>query len=268
MTRLLAFILAIITLSCCNRVPDGVIPPGRMAELMADVRMADAMVKVRQQDYAAPARKLAVRNAVFERHGVTAEQYDSSLVWYGHNIKRYQDVTDRSIEILEHRLAEANAVAAGDLAMSVAGDSVDLWIDALPWVVTPRSASRIYTFTYESDANWEPGDSYTLRARTITPLQGARWNMTAWYTDGALESITGSLNTNDPHRQELTLLTDSTRTARRIAGYILVEPEGHKPVILDSLGLTRRHRVEGIKQSRPYQQRLYVPRTTDTITAR
>ncbi|MDE6300761.1 MAG: DUF4296 domain-containing protein [Muribaculaceae bacterium] len=266
--RKLVYIIAALIAIGCGRVPDGVIPPDRMASLMADMRMADAIVKVRPSDYVAPARKLAIRNAVFERHGITAAEYDSSLVWYGHNIKRYQDVTDRSIEILEQRLIEANAIAADGLAMSVAGDSVDLWLDAMPWVVTRNSPSNILTFSNDSDANWQPGDAYTLRARIVTPVHGVRWNITTWYSDGALETVTGSLSTLEPHRQEMTMLTDSTRTAVRVAGYILVEPEGHKPVILDSLSLTRRHPVPGVKSQRNYQQRLYVPRTTDTITAR
>ena len=263
------FCLSFIAVLCaCNRTPDGVIPPARLARVGAGRRVGDGVVKGRQPGDVSPGRKLAVRNAVFERHGVTAEQYDSSLVWYGHNIKRYQDVTDRSIEILEERLVEANAASAADLAVSVAGDSVDLWLDVLPLIFTHSSPSHIYTFSSDSDANWIPGDRYTLRARILTPAEAVRWNMTAWYADGALETVSGVLSMSDVHRQELRLLTDSTRQAVRISGYIIVEPDGHKPAILDSLSLTRRHPVAGIRDSRPYQQRLYVPRSSDTITPR
>lgn len=266
--RKLPLLIMLLAAVSCNKVPKGVIQPEQMAQLSADLRMADAVVKVRTADYQAPASRLALREAVFARHGVTGAQYDSSLVWYGHNIRRYQDVTDRTIEILEQRLNEANAISAGDVAMSVAGDSVDLWLDVMPWVITPSSPSNILTFSNDSDANWEAGDSYTIRARIITPVKGVRWNLTTWYDDGALETITTALSPTDPHRQEITMLTDSTRTAVRIAGYILVEPEGHKPAILDSLSLTRRHPVPGVRSSRPHQQRLYVPRPSDTITAR
>lgn len=263
--RKVLYILAALLIVACKRVPDGVIPPDRMASLMADIRMVDAVVKVRPQDYVAPATRLALRNAVFERHGVTPEEYDSSLVWYGHNIQRYQDVTDQSIEILEKRLVEANTIAAGELAMSVAGDSVDLWLDTKPWVVTSTTPSHIMTFSNDSDANWQPGDVYTMRARVITPVKSVKWNLTTWYEDGALETITGTMSVTEPHRQELSMLTDSTRTAVRVAGYIYVEPEGHKPVILDSLSLTRRHPVPGVRSQRHYQQRLYVPRPNDSI---
>ena len=131
-------------LVACNGVPDYVVQPDEMASLMADVRMADAVVSIQIREYADDTAKLALRRAVLQKHGVTEEQFDTSLVWYGHNIGKYQEVTQMSIDILEQRLKDATARAAGEAALSVAGDSVDIWTGPQVFSVNRRSC-LLYT---------------------------------------------------------------------------------------------------------------------------
>lgn len=247
--------MALIAMIGCNRVPSGVIKPKKMAELMADVRMADAVVTLRQSEYSTEASKIALKNAVFERHGVTAADFDSSLVWYGHNIKQYQEVTEESIEILEKRLKEADRLAAGEMAMSISGDSVDIW--TLPRVLTfsTNSPSEYLGFAFETDQNWEKGDVYTLRSRALTPMKEARWNLVAVYDDGGIETITNTISLDNPERQELTLITDSTKTAVSLSGWINVVPEPGHLAVLDSLSLMRRRTSPALASKRKYIQK-------------
>ena len=244
--------LAVLLVSvACHRVPSYVIQPEEMAELMADVRMADAVVSVQNRDFPSEAHKIALKQAVLEKHGVTAEQFDTSLIWYGHNIGRYQEVTDESIEILEARLKEAGAKAAGEAAMSVSGDSVDIWSGPQALVFNHRSPSEFVEFSFSNDRNWERGDVYTFRAHVINPAKAGHWNITAEYDDGAVEMITSNISQTEPKRQEISLYTDSTRTATRISGWMRIQPDAHRPAILDSISLTRRHIVPGT--SIPYR---------------
>lgn len=257
-------------LAGCNRVPSYVIQPEEMAELMADVRTADAVISVRSQEYVNDASRLALKQAVFERHDVTPEQFDTSMMWYGHNIGRYQQVTERSIEILEERLKVASALAAGQAAMSVSGDSVDVWQQPQMFAFHRNSPSRFITFALYPDQNWQPGDIYTLRAHVVTPPAEARWNITAAYDDGTFETVNSTLITSEANRQGIALYTDSTRRTIRISGFIDVAPDGIRPAILDSIGLTRRRKdpAGGYRRS---SQRLIRPAadhvSTDT-TAR
>jgi len=246
-------------LAACNGVPDYVVQPEEMARLMADVRMADAVVSVQNREYADDTARMALRRAVLARHGVSEEKFDTSLVWYGHNIGLYQEVTNRSIDILEQRLKDAGARAAGEAAMSVAGDSVDIWTGSQLYAVTRRSPSHYVTFSFDADRNWEPGDIYTFRSRIVTPMSEARWNMTAVYDDGAMEMISYTMNLSEPRRQELTLVTDSTRTAVRISGWIELKPDGHRPAVIDSVGLTRRRSNAVIARNRRSVQRMIIP---------
>lgn len=248
-----ALAAAMLLLAACSRTPSGVIPPERMAALMADMRMADAVVSVNGRQYRTDSSRYVLRQAVFNRNGVTAAEFDSSLVWYGHNLKQYQEMTDRSIEILEKRLAALGST--GGAVISVAGDSVDVWPDAVAYTVTSRSPSQYLTFHLDADQNWERGDSYTWRLKLIVPPAAGSWAITTEYDDGSVEVYNSSLSTTTG-RSELTFYTDSTRTARSINGWLRLSPEAHRPAVIDSVSLVRR-RIRPDGNPHNYRQVLY-----------
>lgn len=255
----------LLAVGACSRVPSYVLDPDDMAAVMADMRMAEAMVSANPDDYRTEASKLVIKEAVYNHNGITAEQFDTSLVWYGHHMEKYQEVTEASIKILERRMKEVNAIASGEAAMSVAGDSVDLWGGPQVLVFRRNSPSQFITFAMDSDANWEKGDIYTLRAHAVTPASSAMWGMTMTYSDGTVESIGASMSTTNPARQELALHADSSRVPVRMSGWISVKPDRHKPALLDSLGLTRRRLVPEKYISRRYEQRRIVPKAVKEV---
>ncbi|MGN0222941.1 MAG: DUF4296 domain-containing protein [Muribaculaceae bacterium] len=258
MRKLLPVIALAIVAAACNRVPDSVIQPDDMAELMADVRVADAVISVNQAQYAAPGTREALRDAVFARHGVTKEQFDSSLVWYGHNMNLYQDVADHTIEILEARLAKVNGVVA-EAALSVAGDSVDVWQRPTALIVNSFSPSQYITFNLTADRNWERGDFFTWNARLAVPPTNAQWSMTTEYSDGTIETVIASLDVTELNRQSITFFTDTTRTAVALSGWLYLGVEGRRPCVVDSISLTR-SRITMPNQPYRRMQRRVVPR--------
>lgn len=269
--RLIPFALLLAVLvAACSSTPSGVIAPEAMARLMADIRMADAVVSVNAREYRTDSSRQVLRQAVFERNGVTAAEFDTSLVWYGHNLKQYQEVTDRTIEILEERLAAAGS--AGGVAVSVAGDSVDVWTAPVAYSVSGRSPSQYITFSLDSDPNWERGDVYIWRFKQVVPGNDGAWAITTEYDDGAIEVQNGQIISSNS-RPEITFYTDSTRTARNINGWIHLTPAGHKPVEIDSVSLVRRRMSPG-SHMRNYRQVLYTftengkARTDTTAAAR
>lgn len=251
--------LPVILLVACSGVPGHVVPPEKMASLMADMRMADAVISVNGAEYRSDSARLALRQAVLDRNGVTAAQFDTSLVWYGHNISRYQDVTDRSIEILEGRLIAAGS-STGGAALSVAGDSVDVWTGPETFAVTRRSPSEYITFDLKYDRNWEPGDEYIWRLSLVTVPASGQWGITAEYADEAVETETVPLNVSS-RRNEITFRTDSTRRARRLTGWLRLSPDAHHPAVVDSVSLVRRRAVGNAPRN--YRQILYEPQNKD-----
>ncbi len=254
----------IAAIAACSRVPKGIIEPEEMAQLMADIRVATAVVNVRSSEYRSEESREALMQAVFERHGVTEAEFDSSMIWYGHNIKLYQETTDRSVEILEHRLAQVGRAAAG--AVSVAGDSVEVWNGAVAYIINNTSPSDYVTFSLPADANFERGDVYTWRVRFVAPPVNADWTITAEYDDGAVEVLRSMMSVSNPSCQRLSFYTDSTRNVRNISGWLKVERSGNRPVIMDSVSLNRR-RIDPSMNGRRIQRLILPPNANDsTIT--
>ncbi len=236
----------------CSGTPGGVVPPESMARLMADMRVAGAVVSVNSGQYRSDSAKQVLRRAVLMRHDVSEADFDSSLVWYGHNIGKYQEVTQRSIELLEERLAAVGSVAGG--VMSVSGDSVDVWSSAQAYVIDRRSPSQYITFAIDADRNMEAGDVYTWRLKLVTAPQSAAWAVSAEYADGAVEVQNMSIPSTNT-RPELIFHTDSTRELRSIRGWLRVDRDAHRPVYIDSVSLVRR-RADG-PAPRNYRQFIY-----------
>ncbi len=222
----------------CNKVPSDIIQPEEMAYLMADIRTADGVVTLNRGDYIDFESKKALREAVLERHNVTQAQFDSSIVWYGRNIAEYQKISDRTMEILQKRLVEVNKQVS-QMAVSIAGDSADVWNAPAIYAFTKSSPSNYITFSYDSDTNWEKGDFYTWRVKFVVEPNRAQWSMTILYDDGVIETLTNPMSTNATTTQEMTVFTDSTRTATHISGWMKIDPLENKPAVLDSVGLIR-----------------------------
>lgn len=250
-----AAVAVIIAVTSCNRVPSYVIEPDEMASLMADMHIAESVVDLNRRDYPSDSMLSVMKQSVLARHGVTQAQLDTSFDWYGHNIGRYMEVYDRTIEILETRIAETgNRIAAE--AVSVAGDSVDVWSNSPFITVSDLSPSKIVTFALNRDENWEAGDSYTWRAKFVNNSEPSVWSMVAEYGDGAREVINSDI-TGDGW-QEIKFATDSTRIIERIYGYMSLRPKHQTTLWADSIMLIR-NRLNSESYNQRYRQRMVTP---------
>ena len=128
------------------------------------------------------------------------------------------DVYDETIEILEQRLTESgNRIAAAN-ALSIAGDSVDVWPSARHITFNDIMPSKMITFSFDSDKNWERGDNYTWRAKFFNSPDDSQWVLAAEYSDGSVEYISSKVGGDG--WKEIKLQTDSTLTPVRIFGYL------------------------------------------------
>lgn len=235
---LIAGLMTAAALTSCSKVPRSVIQPEEMARLMADVHTAEGVIDMNHRRFHSDSSRQVLRQSVYMRHGVTAEQVDSSLAWYGRNITYYMDVYDRTIEILDHRLIESGNRLAAAAALSIAGDSVDVWPGARLLRINDRLPSKLFTFSYDADQNWEPGDSYTWRAKFFNSTELNRWGIVAEYTNGTLEYQAGNVNGDGWH--EMVFVTDSTLTAKRIYGFLSAANKPGLETVLDSVEMIRK----------------------------
>lgn len=239
------------TLSC-SKVPSYVIQPDDMASLMADVHTAEAVIDLNRSDYMNDSSKQALKQAVYARHGVTQAQVDTSFEWYGHNMTYYMEVYDKTIEILDHRLIETGNRIAAENALSIAGDSVDVWPNPRFVAISDRMPSKNITFSFPRDHNWEKGDSYTWRAKFFHNINAVHWGIVVEYSNGTAEYV--SLNFSEDGWKELTLYTDSLLTPVKIYGYLNAETPAASTLWVDSIAMVR-NRLNPQNYSMRYRQR-------------
>ena len=225
----------------CSRTPGYVIPEKKMAALMADIYTGDAVVEGARRTWAKDSVRQVLLHSIYRRHGVTAEQVDTALVWYGHNIQAYMDMCQLTEEILQKRIDEVESQGAhGDryvASVTADGDSVDVWT-GLRWRRNSAlSPSDSTSFVLTPDRNWDRGDRYILSVKGVGTRRPVTLSMAVDYNDGTTEMRTMTLPPEG--RNSITLVLDSAKTASSLYGYIKYQPMPGEVSYLDSISLYR-----------------------------
>ncbi len=123
--RYILIILIAMLWSCSDR-PKDIIPEEKMVEIMADLQIAEAYErsgKNMDQNMQGSNRELIGRGVLMQ-HGVSVEQMDSTLAWYGRNMDEYAKLYTKVDERLA-KLQQKYAKAAGESHNN--GPSSDIW---------------------------------------------------------------------------------------------------------------------------------------------
>ncbi len=241
MRNLFVILLSLFIFVACNGTPDYVIPPKKMAEVMADVHTGEAVVESNARSFPTDSTKKALMQSVYIKHGVTSAQMDTSLYWYGHHLDKYMDVYKRTIEILETRIADAEKIGGksdkSPIRVSVDGDSVNIWQGASLRRNSPFLPSEYMSFHYGTDKNWERGDRYTLNAKMINTHSPLTMTIAAEYNDGTTEYV--SVTHVGDGKKQLLLVLDSAKVASNVYGSLHYAPRGDEISYIDSISLVR-----------------------------
>jgi hypothetical protein len=222
----------------CDRTPDYVLKKSEMVDLLVDIHKAEGVIELNRAQYGSDSMRKVMKQSVLLRHGVTQEQFDTSLVWYGHNIEKYIEVYDDVIERLEKESSEIEVSEGAErVNVAVVGDSADAWPNAHMYRFFYGQPNSMLRFNLRRDENWEEGDKYTWRfylSRIQTPLY---YSLAAQYSDGTTDYMSG-LSTSQGWN-EFVLQLDSARVAQNVFGYISMMPMRTEVAYLDSITLVR-----------------------------
>ena len=246
----LIHIVVIVAGACvlwaCSSTPSGVLSKEKMAQLLADLYIAETVVDQSRGSYTTDSSKKVLKQSIFLRHNVTAEQVDTSLRWYGYNMDKYVEVHDRVIEILEKDIEEAQANAGAGRGSDnglnatryvVDGDSVDVWPDIHWRRMSRMSPSDIMTFALTTDQHWERGDIYDLSARMTDAPGMLEMTIVVEYQDGSKEYSTFQQGGDGWKRVSLALKPD--KSASGVYGTITYAPAEKEEAFIDSISLVR-----------------------------
>lgn len=247
---ILSAIFIAIAFSACDSTPDGIIPRDEMVSLMADIHLGESVAETERRAFPSDSMKKILKQSILAAHGYTLADFDTSLVYYGHNIDKYAKLYDDVIANLEERIAltEAAVATEGSSAssasqgfdMSFEGDSVDVWNQTRTIFFSSAAPVASFPWGLSSDRYWEKGDVYTIRGKLTGASDGLAISLAVEYMDGTVDHMfTRGLGNG---WKEAKLVTDSARTPRYVYGIISApSPERalRAPAVLDSITLFR-----------------------------
>ena len=266
---LLPLSLALL-LASCGRTPRGVISKNGMADLIADLQLADAYIDSHPNDFIDDSSKLVLKQSIFKKHGITQQEYDSSLVWYAHNMDDYIRAYDQAIGKLKARYdkldkGEKEGLLPVDmetdgpikkgpkhavepmlrndkhpkrnLNTDTKNDSADLWQGPRYYMLTLGFKRGFITFDVMPDANKQPGDRYQLSYKLTRGGNEFKVSLNLDYTDGSTAQITRG--TNSDGWITVDVQSDTARQVRRIYGYVSYDMKRGHSAHVDSLMLMR-----------------------------
>ena len=275
MHRLLSHIslalMLLVLLVSCDKTPGGVLSVNEMADLIADLQLADAYIDSYSSDFDTDSSKLVMKQSIFKKHGITQRDYDSSLVWYAHNMEDYAKAYDKAVGKLKSRYDKLDkggksddenkdrdlTIAEGgpthnpiphpgninrqlkNLSTDTKGDSVDLWQGQRSYMLTQGARRGFITFDIPPDPNKRVGDRYQLGYKLTRGGNDFKVSLNVDYTDGGTAQITRS--TNSDGWVFIDIQSDTTRHVRRVYGYVSYDIKRGQAAFVDSMMLMRTH---------------------------
>lgn len=241
MRKSFVILICLFLLYSCNDAPSYVIAEDDMVSLLVDVHKGEAVTEIDGGHYYNDSLKKMLKQSVFIKHGITQEQFDTSLVWYAHNMDKYIEVYDKVIKTLEEedKAIVAEAKASGRATPMAAGDSVNLWTKEDIRIFSSNKGYGELTFDILADANFKKGDNYQIAFRLLNNQKELNLFLGVDYRDGSTSYITKVADAEG--WTKLSLQTDSARIPRRVYGYVDRQMLNAKEVIfLDSISFVRK----------------------------
>lgn len=262
-TIFLTTILALVAsfLAGCDKAPSGVIPESDMVHVLADFAKAEAFIEQNPGKYPDDSSKLALKQSILLKYDADLAMYDSSLVWYAHNLKLYSELHDKAVALLEKEgniKPNGNAVMprtlpldggpgmaqqGGATARRVypnSGDSANIWTEPVQWILTSAMGKGYITYDYMPDNESRRGDAYSLNLKSINNSGNTINVMMALdYSDGTTSYVNRTVNIAG--WSNFDIQSDSSRNVTRIYGYLRYDIKPQRVSFIDSIYLLRTH---------------------------
>ena len=257
-------LIIIVVLMSCDRTPHGVLSMNAMADLIVDLQLADAYIESHPGDFTDDSSKLVIKQSVFKKHGITQQDYDSSLVWYAHNMEDYTRAYDKAVGKLQERydkISKGGKDKFDDMnarpgepthttqprpmhtkhltkfGADASADSADLWTGKRSYLLTQASGRGFISFDLPLSNNTESGDRYQFAYKLKRGGNNFKVSLSVDYTDGSTSQITRA--THSDGWVEIDVQSDTARQVRRVYGYVSYDIKRGHTAYVDSLMLMR-----------------------------
>lgn len=254
MKRALPLVLLLLILfAACDDHPQNVLSRGKMEDVLYDYHIMLGIVndlpaeerEAKGQDY---------MNAVFEKHGITEAQFDSSIVYYNRHTKDlhkiYSNLKERYTAVNEEiQLVNGN----NDMMaiFSTGGDTTNLWNSAKLLTLRNKELLNKESFTIHADTSFRRRDQFIL---TLSPVFikerredydiNLHVGLSVLYASGKHIGTTRVINNDGT--QQLTLQISNDEDIKSITGFFYYKgkKESRNLCLIDNISLIRMHEKE------------------------
>ncbi|MDE5871857.1 MAG: DUF4296 domain-containing protein, partial [Muribaculaceae bacterium] len=226
-------ILSILALSVagCSKRPKEILSEDKMVAVMTDLQIAEAYDRSGDAaDYLQGRDRELLGRGVLMQHGVTPEEMDSTLAWYGRNMDEYPKLYKKiDAELNKRQLKYARAAGESENE----GSSADIWPYSRHYVVTDRSLTRGLIVNIPS-TDLVPGEKLTWKM-VVEGANARSLTLGVDYADGSSE-ISKHTNRGFDSWVEISLQTDSVLEVSNV--FAVADFEHTSPrVLIDSVQL-------------------------------
>lgn len=152
-------------LACKPSMPDDIISPGKMEDILYDYHLADGIAYAEGNYDELGYRKLVYREAALRKHGVTQAEFDSSMVYYYRHTEKLHDIYLNLAKRLNNDALALGATAneLGQLGGEVSsGDTATVWSDTRSAILMPVAPFNVVSFEVKADTSYHAGDRLLL----------------------------------------------------------------------------------------------------------
>lgn len=245
MRKSLWCILVLLVVVACSDRPKMVVDDDTMVDLLVDIHRGDAYLASGSASFVTDSAKKVLRQSILKKHGVTQEQFDSSLNWYGHNIDHYVKLYAEVEKKLEVHLENARlrAESSGEMIAAKSDDASNLWRGAPIKRISKIEDTHFISFELDSAAGIVAGDRVHWQFRKSNVTSDMQMFIGVEYDDSCTSYITRAF-TQTTTTCKLTLQTDTCKTLKRIYGYAHFFPEDKEIIFIDSIRVEKMPFVE------------------------
>lgn len=245
--------MTICLLYACDNTPKGVLSKSDMADVLYDYHLTQSMLNYMPQKEREEMSQQYI-DAVFEKHGITEEEFDSSLVWYNKNTSKLYDVY-KDVQARYEALNKDLQLQTGNNNMmavfSTGGDTTNIWSAKKLLVLRNGELLNRESFSINADTSFHTGDSFVLMGKLNMVVENKNehneyvaMGLNVCYKNGKRIGTTQFYRSNE--NMQAMLRCSDTASIAKVTGFFYFKgnPNYRSTAFIDQVQLVRMHKHE------------------------
>jgi hypothetical protein len=220
-----------VLLSACSNRPSYVLSDKRMENILFDLYIAETEIKENNPVFLNDSlRKQQLLRSVFEKHRVSEQTFDTSLVWYNANLDKYLKIIEKVTERYASSIEDLNKEKKRLIAEMTVRDTTFLYASS---AFLLQSAGRENIHAFEADtSHLNVLKEYNVELSTL----GIRDSVSSPVLTFCIQCedttfvYRDTLIHNGPFSKQYTLLPKYT--AKSVFGNLYLPPENKNPLLI------------------------------------